>query len=37
MTPEEQRRDVGFALLILACALVALVGGVLAILSYVGG
>ena len=33
----EQRRDAGFAFLIAACALVALVGGVFAILSYVGG
>ena len=32
----EQRRDAGFAFLIAACALVALVGGVFAILSYVG-
>ena len=40
-TPEERRRenrrDAGFACLILACALVALLGGVFAILSLVGG
>ena len=36
-TPEERRRDAGFAFLIVACAVVLLIGVASAILSLVGG